>query len=252
MTFDFFNTSNLAFGSKITSAFNTLEELAADAEANLAQVFEDQEFFDQYKNRNYQVPVPLRPEAPCRTDELFNFVNDSTVIKQLEYSNNTLKVRINLFDKASNRYTIASGETTLKRGYAYVIPSISNEDASKIITFTENKDALQGILLFQYRIDYANNINLIGNLPNLQLSANEYTQYKSLSIGSNITFPYTASENECICVIGKKNNLLVKLNNRKIIEGHGHDNVRHAILYLKEGDVVSGNLTSGFKIKYNT
>lgn len=252
MTFDFFNTSNLAFGSKITNAFNTLEELAADAEANLAQVFEDQEFFDQYKNRNYQVPVPLKPEAPCRTDELFNFVNDSAVIKQLEYSNNTLKVRINLFDKASNRYTIASGETTLKQGYAYVTPSISNEDASKIITFTEDKNALQGILLFQYRIDYANNINLIGNLPNLQLSANEYTQYKSLSIGSNITFPYTASENECICVIGKMNDLLVNLNNRKIIEGHGYDNVRHAILYLKKGDVVSGNLASGFKIKYNT
>lgn len=252
MTFDFFNTSNLAFGSKITSAFNTLEELAGDAEANLAQVFEDQAFFNQYKNRNYQVPIPLRPKAPCRTDELFNLVNDSTVIKQLEYSGGRLKVRINLFDNASNRYTIASGETTLKSGYAYVVPSISNEDASKIISFTNKKDELQGTLLFQYRIDYSGNINLIGSTANIQLTGNEFTQYKSLSIGKNITFPYTATENECICVVGKMNDLLVNLNGKKIVEGHGWDNVRHTILYLKKGDVVSGNLASGFQIRYNT
>ena len=38
MTFDFFNTSNLAFGSKLTKAFNQLDRLCNEAEENIAKI----------------------------------------------------------------------------------------------------------------------------------------------------------------------------------------------------------------------
>lgn len=252
MAFDFFNTSNLAFGSKITSAFNTLNDLADDAMANLDQVFEDQAYFDQFRNRNYQVPIPIRLESPCRTDELYTLVNDAVVIKQLTYAGGKLIVKINLFDKSSNRYTIASGETTLTEGYAYVPMSISNEDASKVINFSNKVESLQGTLLFRYRIDYNGNINLIGDLSNLMLNVKGYEQYKSLSAGIAVGLPYTATEPECICFVGQQNNMRLIYNDRDVVIGGGRDNVRHAIIYLNKGDRISGSASLVFKINYNT
>ena len=252
MTFDFFNTSNLAFGSKITSAFNTLNDLADDAMENLDQVFEDQAYFDQFRNRNYQVPIPARLESPCRTDELYTLVNDAVVIKELSRDGDKLIVKINLFDKRSNRYTIASGETNLKEGYAYVPMSISNEDASKVINFSSEVEHLSGTLLFQYRIDYNGNINLIGDLSNLMLNVRGYEQYKSLSIGDKVKLPYTAEEPECICFVGKQNNMKLTYNDKDVVVGAGGDNVRHSIIYLKKGDKISGSASKVFKINYNT
>lgn len=60
MTFDFFNTSNLAFGSKLTKAFNQLDRLCNEAEENIAKFLNQQSIFRDYVHRNYQVPVPTR------------------------------------------------------------------------------------------------------------------------------------------------------------------------------------------------
>ena len=54
MSFDFFNTSYLAFGSKLYAAFVTLENLIMEAEDNLEQVKSDQAIYDEYLNKNYQ------------------------------------------------------------------------------------------------------------------------------------------------------------------------------------------------------
>lgn len=252
MTFDFFNTSNLALGSKITSAFNTLNDLADDARKNLDQVFEDQAYFDQFRNRNYQAPNPSRLKSPCRTDELYTLVNDAVVIKELSYNGDKFIVKINLFDKNSNRYTIASGETRLKEGYAYVPMSISNEDASKVINFSSTVEYFKGTLLFRYRLDNNGIINLIGDLSNLMLKVKGYEQYRSLSIGEAVGLPYIAGKPECICFVGAPNNMKLTYNDGDVVIGAGRDNVRHSIIYLKKGDKISGFASNVFKINYNT
>ena len=51
MSFDFFNTSLLAFGSKLYAAFVTLDALIREAESNVNQVISDQAIFNEYLNK---------------------------------------------------------------------------------------------------------------------------------------------------------------------------------------------------------
>ena len=66
MAFDFFNTSNLAFGAKLTRAFKQLNDLLDAAEEHLTVVYGDLYIYGEYIDRNYLVPVPNRPDAACQ------------------------------------------------------------------------------------------------------------------------------------------------------------------------------------------
>ena len=48
MTFDFFNTSDLAFGGKLTSAFKQLFNKCKQAEDNIDSVLEKQAIYSDY------------------------------------------------------------------------------------------------------------------------------------------------------------------------------------------------------------
>ena len=67
MTFEFFNTSNLAFGSKLTSAFKTLDDMAQRSSNNINTLLSDLEFYEQYLDRNYRVPAPTTGTMAART-----------------------------------------------------------------------------------------------------------------------------------------------------------------------------------------
>ena len=67
MSFDYFNTSYLAFGQKLYSAFATLDSLAKEAKLNIDKIMTYQSLFDDYLNKNYSVPIPQNPESPCRS-----------------------------------------------------------------------------------------------------------------------------------------------------------------------------------------
>ena len=53
MSFDYFNTSYLAFGQKLYSAFATLDSLAKEAKLNIDKIMTYQSLFDDYLNKNY-------------------------------------------------------------------------------------------------------------------------------------------------------------------------------------------------------
>lgn len=254
MTYDFFNTSNLAFGSKLTAAFQSLDNLANAAEQNLNQVFADQAIYNEYTNKNYQVPRPSSLESPCRSDEIFDLVNDSNIfVSKLEYSGGKLKAKVIMFNRNNNRMTIGSGETTIREGYCYIIEAVSNQNTNKELKFSEDIDASLGLLLFRYRVDNANVVNLIGDVSNLGFTPLDINQYSSLSKGSTVasTGSYTATGYECVCIIGKRNNIKVQLNGNTVLQGQGADNVRCCILYLKPKDKISGTYNSIFRINYN-
>ena len=256
MSFDFFNTSLLAFGSKLTAAFSTLSNGAKYAVENIDKALSELEYYQQYINKNYRVPVPTRAGMAVRTNEIFDVIDEFVDIKELKYDNNLLSVEVTYFTSSTHRVTNAIGSTELKEGYAYVVPAVSNTRMTKTIRFSDTEDRKGNeTLLFGFRIDDNGNIFLRGDLRStLRLFPQDATQYTSLSKGSTITFPYTAKGYECVCCVGYNNNIDVKVNGETIIKGIGggvYENTNHAILYLKKGDVVTGNINYGFKINYN-
>lgn len=254
MTYDFFNTSNLAFGSKLTAAFQSLNDLAKAAEQNLEQVFADQAIYNEYTNKNYQVPRPVDLGSPCRTDEIFDLLNDSDLfINTLEYSSGKVKVKVKLFNRNNNRMTAGIGETTLKEGYCYIKESVSNQNPDRELSFSEDRDSSLGSILFQYRVDSSNVVNIVGDVSNLRLTPLDIHQYSSLSKGSTVatTGSYTSNSYECVCIIGRKNNIKVRLNGTTVLQGQGADNVRCCILYLKPKDKITGTYNNIFRINYN-
>lgn len=256
MSFDFFNTSLLAFGSKLTAAFKTLDNSANYAIDNLNKVLSDLDFYQQYLNKNYRVPIPTREGMAVRSNEIFALIDETIFIKKMEVSNGLFSVEISFFTSSVNRMTNAVGSTELKQGYAYVIPTISNSNPTRNIRFSSTNDIKSGEkLLFGFRIDSDNNIFLEGDLrESLKLYPQDATQYKSLSKGSSISLPYTATEPVCVCLIGNLNNISVAKNGKVLIKDGGethHGQIRHCILYLKKDDVVTGTINRGFIINYN-
>lgn len=262
MSFDYFNNSMLAFGTKITRAFRTLEKLELEAEANVAQVIKDQEVFSEYIDRNYQVARPTRDESPVRTDEVFNILNDKEVyIRRLEYSDNKLRVDLTLFNRSNNRITRLSGETSKKKGYVYFKSSLSNQRPEGTLKFEDEPYLTDSDLLFQYRIDNLGNVNLIGDTSNLSLIPNELIQYNSISKGATLATDnekYVSKDYQAVCIVGQKikdgkGHTLINLNGKPIY-GTSAPITRYmgfAIVYLKPDDVITGKYSTIFRINYN-
>lgn len=253
MTFDFFNTSALAFGQKLTQAFKNLESMADEAEDNLEQVYRDNEIFSQYVNRNYQIPFPTRADAGCQSNQAYDLVNDTNALLELSYSNSTLTVRYNTFNRTSNRYTIGVGSTTSKSGYAFLANSISNGVPSGEISFVSNYYDGSGQFLFQYSIDSKGFINIVKNSDALiQFFDGDESGYKSLTKGSTVSLPYTATEPCCICIITAAGTANIAKNGTAIYKANTNGCTRHVILYLKKGDkITAGSGHSAFLINYN-
>jgi len=266
MTFEFFNTSNLAFGSKLTSAFKTLDDMAQRSSNNIDILLSDLEFYEQYLDRNYRVPAPTTGTMAARTNELFNLLDEKVEIQEVDYSDGLFSFGCSWCDKNTKKITVASGTTSIKNGYAYVLPASSNTRMRRTIRFSDVADkANSEIQLFQYRINSNGNIFLIGNLiDSLDLFPQEFNQYKSLGKGSNISLPYTAKDYECIAVRAYYHSngdddvlkdLKVAVNGKIIMNARDtfphHLGYRHCIVYLKPNDVLTGTYGAAFKINYN-
>lgn len=260
MSFDFFNTSNLAFGKKLAAAFKNLDGLTREAENNLEQLYQDLRIYKQYVNRNYPIPRPAKPDMGCRTNELYDLIDERLFIfNNVSFSSNKLNIDVIIYNTDTNRITHATGNTTIKNGTCYYKESTSNNNPDTTLVFgSENVfnggqvDNSRGTVLFSYRVDELNNLNIQGDNSKLNVIPLDFTQYSSLAKGASITLPYTAKEPECVCIIGKMNNIQIKKNGKVICQGYGYDNKRYCITYLKKGDKVEGSYSSAFKINYIT
>lgn len=256
MTFDFFNTSHLAFGSKLTKAFLQLDRLCTEAEENQANLKLILQEYEQYSNRNYKAPFPTRPDAPCRTNEIFDIINDLNSIKYIRLnSEGNLECAINLFKRVSNRFTIASGTTELKEGYASVIDSVSNARPEREIQFTETYPTA-GNFLFQFKIEDGN-INILGDSKAYFLPG-DFNHIIGMEYEKDVsTTSYTAEGDECIVCVGQGGAgadsiwpLTVKVNDKIKVDAKTKNTKNFAVIYPKKGDVITGNMSRAFKIKY--
>lgn len=257
MSFEYFNTSHLAFGSKLTRAFRQLEKLCTDCENNIYQYQSDLEYLGQYVNRNYRVPVPNSPDNPVRTNEIFDVINDEFQIKEISYSDNTLTIAINYFNRVTNRFTIAKGSTTLTEGYVFMKESISNSNPSSTIDFYTSEMDGAGRFLFKFRIDSIGNINIETQSTSIiRFETGDVNHINNISVGENVTLPYTADDYECILIQGKVVNggtsVNVKVNNKDLYNSGGYTCKRYAVVYLKPDDVLSSSAyDKAYKLIYN-
>ena len=270
MSFDFFNPSHLAFGSKLTKAFNQLNRLCNEAEDNMDDLFRIYESYGQYINRNYPAPFPNRPDAPCRTNELFDLINDANTLKEAYISESgNFHCAVNLFKRSTNRFTVASGYTTKKNGYAFVQSSISNQNPERTIQFVDNYSEGNGNFLFRYRIDSDNNINIVGNTAEYFLPAgirHITGMQKGSTFMTDVTLnqSYTAPDYECVICVGylgvsgwsegspngEFSCLDVRVNGKQICYNTGRNCKQYIVVYLKPNDVLSGRFKYAFKVKY--
>lgn len=262
MTFDFFNPSHLAFGTKLTRAFNQLNNLCIDAEDNVQDLFRIYDIYKQYVNRNYPCPMPTRGDAPCRTNELFDLINDENTIKSFYITEEgKFHCALNIFRRTANRFTRAEGETDLKEGYAFCKSSISNSQPEREIQFTDTYTQGEGNFLFSFRIDSDNNINISENAYSYFLPSN-FDHITGMTYEDEIHPDYTAKDYEAVLLIGwssMDNNrpygdvnskLEVYLNGQEIEKVSGWLCRQFMVVYLKPEDKLTGSWSTGFRIKY--
>lgn len=264
MTYNFFNPTDLAFGNKLTAAFKSLHFLLDTAEDNVKEVLENMQYFEQYNNRNYQVKRPTNGNEPCRTDEIFDIMNDKEVyIKDMRLdadNGDNLLVSVNVFDRSNNRMTSCSGSTELKEGYCYYKKSTSNQKTNTEVFFTKEPTYGTGLLLFQFRIDNNGKVNIVGETSPLGLKPFDIGGYSRLELSDIVagdSEEYTATEYECLCVIGKSKYLRVLRNDEHIVGSTNSNGYiskqkgsRHAIIYVKPDDKISGVYQEIRRVKY--
>lgn len=258
MTFDNFNPGRLGFGKKITSAFNSLDEMLLATQDRLKDITQNTEYYKRFKNNNYQAPKPNKPGMPVRTDEFLDVVDKSDIINNMTFDGTNFSVDVAIYNSNTRRVTRAKGNTTLKSGYAIAILSQSLTNLETTIRFSATDDAFgTERTLFKYRIGTNGKIHLVQPEKYIGCYPFDDTQYTSISAGENLPNPYTANDYECIMATVEHapedqwRNICVNGN-----EYFSHTSPRgtreqHAILYLKPGDKVTGGYKNAFRVDYN-
>ena len=206
--------------------------------------------------------MPTRGDAPCRTNELFDLINDENTIKSFYITEEgKFHCALNIFRRTANRFTRAEGETDLKEGYAFCKSSISNSQPEREIQFTDTYTQGEGNFLFSFRIDSDNNINISENAYSYFLPSN-FDHITGMTYEDEIHPDYTAKDYEAVLLIGwssMDNNrpygdvnskLEVYLNGQEIEKVSGWLCRQFMVVYLKPEDKLTGSWSTGFRIKY--
>lgn len=166
MTFDFFNTSYLAFGTKLTKAFRSLGGLLDNAGTNIDILKSQLSYYETYMNKNYKVPIPSVQTSPTQTKQIYDVLGSCPIVlKELryDYTLNKLVVSLMCFNPSTRKITYANGmsdENQLK-GYCYLSFAISNDNPSTELKFigvneTDTKSVTGMTKLFRFDISLTN------------------------------------------------------------------------------------------------
>ena len=257
MSFEYFNTSHLAFGSKLTRAFRQLEKMCGDAELTIARFTSDVAYLGEYVNRNYRVPFPTSATSAVRANELFDVINDETIVKEMSYKDDIFTVAINRFNRDNNRFTIGKGSTDLKKGYAFMSDSVSNLNPTSEIKFYEDLTKAKGDQLFKFRIDSYGFINIVSDSNSvLKFNKGGIDHINNIEVGEQVILPYTATDYEAVVVLGRHvsedNSVVLYLNDQLIYSMGGTEINQYAMTYLKPNDKLSASsYNKAYKLIYN-
>lgn len=258
MTYDFFNTSHLAFGPKITSAFNSLGQLEAAATANLDILFKRLEYYTDISGKNYRVPQPSKETDPCRTAELFDLLDDKVMlIKEMSYKENLFTFRANYFLPTNKKITVMVGTQEMVAGdeyFVYCELATTNTATGKVCEFRKTTDNATGTLLFKVEIN-PDGIPVMSELnPNIMIKPTDYFNHYEAIVNKETVGDgtYTATGYECWAFVGNINAGEVRVNGATIMRYRADSDIQynHTIVYLKPDDVVTGNITRGVRLYY--
>lgn len=134
MSFDFFNTSNLAFGNKLTTAFKQLFNNLQQAEDNITSVLERQSIYNDFVFKNYIVGTPSTPTSPCRSNEILNIIKHSDISSPIklecigdnEETVDILTINLNIYDNSTNIVTNVIGSTNITSDGWNINDTLSN------------------------------------------------------------------------------------------------------------------------------
>lgn len=284
MTYDFFNTSNLAFGNKLTKAFLNLTKTTDDVYIKCQEIFDRWDAYQGYLNRNYAVPRPQEADNPVRSNEIYDLLRTEPFhIETMKYADGKLQIVIHKFNANTNRISKLTLNTTAKSGYVFYRESTSNQSGiGKLQRVASMADGV-GIFLFQYRIDSDNIVNIIDDASDLKLIPFDSAQYSTLTletlisnplkrnfieygddevwtagdgewgVDGNTLYTYKVPEDMCLLAVGSNNFLRVYRGNTVIFKyENAYQQIRPFIIYAKKGETYNFRyLVKLFKVKYN-
>lgn len=262
MTYNYFNAGRLAFGKKITAAFNSLNELFNSAQEHVGTISEQVSYYAQFLNKNYAAPSPTNPTMPVRTDEIFDICENAVFIKNISRADGVnLTVEVTYYNNDFSRITVGSGTTTMAEGYAILKQSTDLNDFAKDIRFSNTNDvSLSEVTLFKFTCE--GTVVLIEPVD-IQVDIMSQAGYKSLSISRVGTGSYTCTDRvECIVAQVEDENtgsrsyggpFDMKLNGQTVFAfGSGQYSMPSIIFYLKKGDTISGtHIGKIYRVYYN-
>lgn len=223
MSFDFFNTSNLAFGNKLTTAFKQLFNNLQQAEDNITNVLERQSIYNDFVFKNYIVGNPSTPTSPCRSNEILNIVKYADIsnpvklecIGDKEDTSDILTINLNIYDSSTNIVTNILGSTNITvndwnindtlnnrksekyRGVfieKYVYFTLADSNMNMIVTpeFADGKKKDEDLeenqeFLCKIRINPMGQYSLCSVNKRFKFSIGDFGHYKSLSMTSLTT-----------------------------------------------------------------
>lgn len=231
MSFDYFNTSYLAFGSKLTKAFRSLASSLDNVNKNV-EVLQDQlSYYSQYIGRNYKVPEPSLQTSPVRAKEVYNLLSNITCyVKDISIGDNGLRVKINLFNKNSNKISYLFGEdtTSIENGVCCADLSSSNDTPSQEIRFynldTDEEESWKkdnGTFLFRYvicpntRKVILHNVNPIINLVPKNVDGHYY-DFEFIDATNMLNLDSTTLESGILIAVSER--MLNQGSNIKIVD----------------------------------
>ena len=289
MSFDFFNTSYLAFGTKITKAFRSLATFLDDANKRLEYVQGQLAYLDQYINKNYRVSTPTSAGAPVRCKEMYDVLKNNPVADlniQLATTDDVIdgiSVRCTIFSPSKYKITNLSGEThELAKGSVYANLSVRYGNFSGTLDFVSLEEegetypddsiynlSTSRVKLFSFEIvpderkiilsQLNNYINLIPGAYN-----RTYSNYQISDITDSITDIELPSRKFLLGVTPVFGNtsptVQVKFNGQsdytavfrcKSGDAGGEGQIRYVPLYLSKGDILrGGSFDKIYEVKY--
>lgn len=269
MAFDFFNTSYLAFGTKITRAFRNLAGLLDNTSDNISLLEAQLAYYNQYMNKNYKVPVPQSGDSPVQANQIYQVLKvKPIIIKTLKkYGENGLEVAINYIND-NNKITYAYGCTDIGNGYCYAKLSTSNNTPSTKIKFVDvtSSDDIEKmnnssyIRLFKYKVQSNNDI-ILSNISNLLpiIPSNWDSHYADYQLVDRTEFykgdvaPYDVMVIVTTPYESSAHTINVRTKDGEVIPILGHSNIYQPFVlctaaYLQEGDKLTGDIGSVYEV----
>lgn len=183
MTYDYFNTSYLAFGDKLKKAFKSLGSLLDNGYKKVDSLSMQLSFIGNYLDKNYQVINPNNEDDPCNCDTIYKLLrnnpisslNISPYILPISESEELKGIQVSLvfFNPITDKLCTAEGYSTtetkeIKSGTCFLLPSVINNNfVGQLLFFGKDETAIvsaNAIRLFDFEyISEENNI-LLSNI----------------------------------------------------------------------------------------